>query len=59
MEICQGLPNPGRLPSTVLIRAADADAPLEEVREMAKLFNYLIPGLVVNVALWRAQLVAR
>ena len=59
VEICQGLPNPGRLTSAALIRAADADAPLEEVREMAKQFNYLIPGLVVNVAFWRAHLAAR
>lgn len=59
VEICQGLPKPGRLTSAALIRAVEADAPLEEVREMAKLFNYLIPGLVVNVAFWRAQLAAR
>ena len=59
VKICQGLPNPGRLTSAALVRAAEADAPLEEVREVAKLFNYLLPGLVVYVAFWRAQLAKR
>ena len=44
------------LTSEALCAAASEDAPLEEVREMARLFAYLIPGLIVNVAYFRHQL---
>jgi len=52
----RGLPNPNRLTSAALRAAAEADAPLEEVLAMCRLFQWLLPGLVVNVAYFRQQL---
>ncbi len=34
------------------------DAPFEEIRGMCRLFQWLLPGLVTNVAYLRAQLAA-
>jgi len=34
------------------------DAPLEEVLQMSRLFQWLLPGLVTNIAYFRAQLEA-
>lgn len=51
-----GLPNPGRLSSRVLRTAADRDASVQEVLQVARLFQWLLPGLVTNVAFLRAQL---
>lgn len=51
-----GLPNPGKLTSDALIKAAKQDAPLEEIIAMCRLFQWLLPGLVTNVAFLRAQL---
>ena len=53
-----GLPNPGGLTSDALRRAAGADASLEEVIEMCRLFQWLLPGLITNVAFFRHQLEA-
>jgi hypothetical protein len=50
------LPNPGGLSSPALISAAEKDAPLSEVRDVCRLFQWLLPGLVTNVAYLRAQL---
>jgi hypothetical protein len=50
------LPNPGRLTAAALQAAAGRDAPLAEVREMARLFQWLLPGLVANVAFFQRQL---
>ena len=50
------LPNPGGLTSAGLIRAAERDAPLEEVLAVVQLFQWLLPELLVNVACFRAQL---
>jgi hypothetical protein len=55
-EAVRGLPNPAGLTSAVLARAAETDASLEEVRAMCRLFQWLLPGLVVNVAYFRQQL---
>jgi len=52
----RGLPNPGGLSASALRRAAEADAPLEEVVEMCRLFQWLLPGLITNVAYFRHQL---
>jgi hypothetical protein len=52
----RGLPNPTGLTSAVLKNAAEADASLGEVLEMCRLFQWLLPGLVVNVAYFRRQL---
>ena len=54
-EICR-LPNPGRLTPEGLQSAALRDAPLEEVRDVVRLFQWLLPGLIVNVAFLRTQL---
>jgi hypothetical protein len=42
--------------NAALKAAAEADAPLEEVLAMCRLFQWLLPGLVVNVAFFREQL---
>lgn len=52
----QVLPNPGGLTSSTLRAAAAEDAPLEEVQRVARLFQWLLPGLVTNIAFFRAQL---
>ena len=52
------LPNPGGLTAERLRAAAAADAPLEEVVDVVRLFQWLLPGLVTNVAYLRAQLAA-
>ncbi|MEZ5727078.1 MAG: hypothetical protein R3E48_03120 [Burkholderiaceae bacterium] len=56
VETVLSLPNPGALESKGLIDAARSDAPLEAVRDMTRLFQWLLPGLVVNVAFFKAQL---
>ncbi|NQV83766.1 MAG: hypothetical protein HQ494_08100 [Rhodospirillales bacterium] len=53
-----GLPNPGGLSSDSLRRAAEADGSLEEVIQMCRLFQWLLPGLITNVAYFRHQLEA-
>ncbi len=50
------LPNPGGLTSSALRAAAQNDATLDEVLQVARLFQWLLPGLVTNVAFFRAQL---
>jgi len=52
------LPNPGGLSSEALRRAAEADASLDEVVHMCRLFQWLLPGLITNVAFLRHQLEA-
>lgn len=50
------LPNPGGLSAASLREAAGRDAPLAEIRNVCRLFQWLLPGLVTNVAYLRAQL---
>ncbi|MEE8140760.1 MAG: hypothetical protein V3T66_07605, partial [Alphaproteobacteria bacterium] len=52
----QTLPNPGGLTSAALREAAETDAPLSEIIETSRLFQWLLPGLVTNVAFFRHQL---
>lgn len=52
------LANPGGLSSQALRRAAEADADLDEIIQVCRLFQWLIPGLIVNVAYFRHQLEA-
>jgi hypothetical protein len=52
----EGLPNPGKLSSQALRRAAETDASLDEVIQMCRLFQWLLPGLITNVAFLRHQL---
>ncbi len=52
------LPNPGGLSSDALRRAAEADSSLEELIQVCRLFQWLLPGLITNVAYFRHQLEA-
>lgn len=51
-----GLPNPGGLTPEALQKAAVKDAPLEEILDVVRLFQWLLPGLITNVAFFRGQL---
>ncbi len=51
-----GLPNPGRLSGAALCAAAGRDASVAEILQVSRLFQWLLPGLVTNVAYLRAQL---
>ncbi len=55
-EVSRRLPNPGKLTAVALRQAAEQDASFEEIRDVCRLFQWLLPGLVVNVAFLRAQL---
>ncbi len=57
-QVGKTLPNAGGITAESLRRAAEKDAPFEEIRDMCRLFQWLLPGLVTNVAYLRAQLVA-
>jgi len=48
---------PCEISSAALIDAAKQDAPLEEIVAMCRLFQWLLPGLVTNIAYLRAQLI--
>lgn len=56
VSLAQALPNPAGLTAAKLKRAAEQDAPLHEILEVSRLFQHLLPGLVVNVAVFRQQL---
>ena len=56
--VAEELPNPGNLSSSALKKAAATDASLEEVVQVCRLFQWLIPGLITNVAYFRHQLEA-
>jgi hypothetical protein len=55
-RVAHALPNPAGLRARALRDAATADAPLDELVAVARLFQWLLPGLVTNIALLRAQL---
>lgn len=55
-EATAALPNPGNLTADALTRAADTGNELARVRDTTRLFTHLIPGLMVNVAFFRHQL---
>lgn len=50
------VPNPAGLDAEGLRAAALRDAPLDETLAVARLFQWLLPGLVLNVALFDLQL---
>lgn len=50
------LPNPAGLDVDSVQAAAAEDASIEEIEQVVQLFHSLLPGLVVNVAFFRAQL---
>ncbi|MFQ5936678.1 MAG: halocarboxylic acid dehydrogenase DehI family protein [Acidiferrobacterales bacterium] len=54
--LAQSLPNPGGLTPVALKNAAERDASLSEIVEVSRLFQHLLPGLIVNVAVFREQL---
>ncbi|MDE2582606.1 MAG: hypothetical protein KGL52_13310 [Rhodospirillales bacterium] len=56
--LAASLPNPGGLTSAALRASAAHDAEPAEVRDVVRLFQWLLPGLVSNVAWFRAQLQA-
>ena len=58
LALARTLPNPAGLTPDTLREAAAKDAPLEEIQDVARLFFYLLPGLVTNVAFFRHQLEA-
>jgi hypothetical protein len=53
------LPNPAGLTSARLVAAADEDIAAENVLDVVRLFQWLLPGLVVNVAYMREQMLTR
>jgi len=50
------LPNPGALSVDALRDAANRDGNADEILQVVRLFQWLLPGLVTNVAFLRAQL---
>lgn len=52
------LPNPGKLTANALREAANHDGKADEILQVVRLFQWLLPGLVTNVAFLRAQLEA-
>lgn len=56
VAISRALPNPAGLDAARLRAAAARDASVAEVLEMVRLFVWLIPGLMANVAFFQAQL---
>ena len=56
--VAEELPNPGNLTAEALRRAAEKDAGLAEVLQVCRLFQWLLPGLITNVAYFRHQLEA-
>jgi hypothetical protein len=56
LDLARTLPNPAGLSAARLQEAAAKDAPLAEIVAVARLFFFLLPGLVTNVAFFRHQL---
>ena len=52
----RSLPNPKGLTADVLRGAAERDGQYDEILQVARLFQWLLPGLVTNIAFFRAQL---
>ena len=50
------MPNPGGLTVSELRAAASSEGKSAEILEMVRLFQWLLPGLVTNVAFFRSQL---
>ena len=56
VDAALSLPNPGGLTSAVLRQAAEQEGSFDEVHRTVQLFQWLLPGLIINVAYFRAQL---
>ena len=50
------LPNPAGLTAPALQAATGLDGIVQKLIDTTRLFTYLLPGLVINVACFRAQL---
>lgn len=57
IEKALSLPNPASLTSKKLIMACEQKYQLKEIKEVVSLFQWLLPGLAINVSYFRAQLV--
>lgn len=57
ISLAGNLPNPTGLTPRQLSNAAEEDASLDEVLAVVRLFQWLLPGLAVNVAALREQIV--
>ena len=55
-HVASGIPNPGGLTAGAIRAAAEQDG-VAEIREVVRLFQWLLPGLITNVAFLRRQLV--
>jgi len=56
VDVAKSMPNPSGLSSAAVREAAANDAPLEEIVTVCRLFQWLLPGLITNVAFFRHQL---
>lgn len=56
VALASDLPNPADSTPERLLDAAEADGSAEEVLAVVRLFQWLLPGLALNVAFFRAQL---
>ena len=50
------LPNPDKIKSIQIINAAKKDKKLNEITKVVHLFQWLLPGLITNVAFMREQI---
>jgi hypothetical protein len=50
------MPNPAGLTGEKLLEAAEKDGDVENLLALVRFFSWLIPGLLINVAFFRAQL---
>ena len=57
VKLAHGLPNPTQLSAHELQAAAALDGDANEVLNVVRLFQWLLPGLAFNVAFFRGQLI--
>ena len=50
------LPNPNKIRSNEVIAAAKKDKKFDEIKNVVNLFQWLLPGLITNVAFMREQI---
>ena len=50
------LPNPNKIKSIQILNAAKKDKKLNEIKKVVNLFQWLLPGLITNVAFMREQI---
>ena len=50
------LPNPNKIQSIQIINAAKKDKKFNEIKKVVNLFQWLLPGLITNVAFMREQI---